>query len=79
MLKVRFLFVAGIALVIEGYFQFVRGLLPVGFFDETSGQEAYYKVVSVEEGVSADLFFYLLGILLIALALFLLTKVRQRT
>ncbi|GAA0860537.1 hypothetical protein [Aliiglaciecola litoralis] len=77
MFKVKALFIAGIALLLEGYFQIVRGVMPVDFFNQDSGEDVYYKVVFVQDGFNEDIVFYTFGVLLLVLAVFLLRKFKR--
>lgn len=73
MLKVKLLFAAGVMLILEGYFYFVRGIMPVGGleqFTNSSDEHVYYKVVAGDEGFDTNVLFYLCGLILIALAYF---------
>ncbi|GAA0858832.1 hypothetical protein [Aliiglaciecola litoralis] len=77
MFKVKALFIAGIALLLEGYFQIVRDVMPVDFFNQTSGEDVYYKVVIAQDGFNGDIVFYTLGVLLLVLAVLLLRKSKR--
>lgn len=73
MLKVKLLVVAGIMFILEGYFYFVRGVLPVGGLEQFTGssdENVYYKVVVSDEVFNMDILFYFCGLILIALAYF---------
>ena len=73
MFKVITLFIIGLTLLLEGYFEFLRGQLPVQMSSEFDGEEVVYlKVVKVEEGFNYDLVFYFAGALIIIVSLLLL-------
>ena len=78
MLKVKLLFVVGVMLILEGYFYFVRGLLPVGGleqFTNSSDEHVYYKVVAPDESFNINFLFYFGGLIIIALAYFVKRRV----
>ena len=77
-LKMKLLFLAGVLLVVEGYFWLIRGILPVSFEETDPDKEyVYLKVSNTEAAFSYDLIFYLLGLVLIIISLFA-TYVRKR-
>jgi hypothetical protein len=79
MFKVIVLFTIGFLLLAEGYFYFVRGLLPVAIFSEFHGEEfVYMKAVNVEGGFNYDIVFYAFGVTFNLIALFLLNKLKGR-
>ncbi|WP_340679617.1 hypothetical protein [Paraglaciecola sp.] len=75
MLKVELLFLIGVMLIIEGYFNLIRGILPVSASQTFSDENIYMKVVIVEEGFDSNLLFYILGAILIALAIILRRRI----
>jgi hypothetical protein len=73
MLKVKLLIAVGVMFILEGYFCFVRGIMPVGGLEQvsdSSDEHVYYKVVTANEGFDTNVLFYLGGLILIALAFF---------
>lgn len=77
MSKVRALLIIGVLLFIEGYFFFIRGILPVSMFSEHIDGEVVYMKVAAEDGFNTNFLFYGLGIVFVLLAVFLSNRLKR--
>ena len=71
MSKVRALLIIGVLLLVEGYFYFIRGILPVSMFSDHIDGEVVYMKVAVDDGFNTNILFYGLGIVFVVLAIIL--------